>query len=87
METKSNQQKRTNLNMRGQKGSAEVRHVYPVIDLNWLRMRERVDNRGRYYPNAKEDLRPAVIEEPLGLGCGPVQGYRIVVRGSPEYRF
>lgn len=75
------------LNMRGERGSSEVRHVYPVIDLNWQRMNERKDNRGSYCPLVKEDLRPVVIEEPLGLGCGPIQGYRIVVRGSQEYRF
>lgn len=38
-------------------------------------------------PRSRVDLRPLVIEEPMGLGCGPVQGYRIVIRGSPEYRF
>jgi len=75
------------LNMRGERGSSEVRHVYPIIDLNWQKMNERKDNLRRDHPNAKADLRPVVIEEPLELGCRPIQGYRIVVRGSPEYRF
>jgi len=81
------QRKRTNHDLRGQKGSTEIRHAYSILDLNWQRMNERRDNRGRYYPNAKIKLMPAVLSEPRLRGCGAILGYQIIIRGSPEYHY
>jgi hypothetical protein len=68
------------LNMRGERGSAEVRHVTPVIDLNWRRMTERRDESKRYYSNMKTDLMLAVMVRDAYPNLGSIFGDRIVVR-------
>jgi hypothetical protein len=86
MKTQNNCQ-RTSQGFRGQRGSSEVRHVCPVIDLNWKKISERWNDVGCYFPKERLNEIPSVISEPRALGCGAVFGYQVEIRGSPEYRY
>jgi len=77
--------KRMNHDIRGQKGSVEIRYPTPVIDLNWQKMNERRDDCGRYSPNINLNLMPPVLEGARGVDCGPIQGYQIIVRVGKYY--
>jgi len=77
--------KRMNHDRRGQKGSLEIHHVTPVVNLNWQKMNERQDIDKPYYPIAKGEQ--AVVVRDAYPNLGRIFGDRIVVRGSSEYYY